>query len=259
MALNRRSPIPLYYQLVEQIREQIRAGELAPGAQLPPERVLSERHGISRMTARQAITYLIREGTVISEHGRGTFVANPKLTYDTVHLLGFTEEIVQRGGKATSRVLEQALAEPPPPVARALALSAGAEALKLVRLRLDEAMPLLLETIFVPAARCPGLEHEDLAGQSLYGVLEQRYGVTMAGARQTLEATVANVYEHELFGVPVGMPMILLEGVTFDIREQPIEYFKAVYRGDRWKFAYVSERDGGRGAAPVPRLSAVLA
>lgn len=258
MELDKHSPIPLYFQLVELIREQIRAGELVPGGQLPPERVLSERHHISRMTTRQAITYLIREGTLISEHGRGTFVAEPKLTYDTFHLLGFTEEIVQRGGKAVSRVIEQALVEPPPPIANALALPSGAKALKLLRLRLSEATPLLLETIYVPAARAPGLEHEDLAGQSLYSVLEQHYGVTMARARQSLEATVANVYEHELFGIPAGMPMILLEGVTFDTRDEPVEYFKAIYRGDRWKFAYDSERDGVN-AVSVPRLSVVLA
>ena len=59
--LDKTSPIPLYYQLAESIKEQIRLGELKPGDQLPSERILSEQHAISRMTARQAIAYLTRE------------------------------------------------------------------------------------------------------------------------------------------------------------------------------------------------------
>lgn len=259
MALDKHSPIPLYYQLVELIREQIRSGELMPGDQLPPERVLSERYRISRMTARQAIAYLTRDGSLLSEHGRGTFVAEPKLTYDAIHLLGFTEEVVQRGGKAVSRVLEQAVVEPPARVASGLALPSGGQAVKIARLRLSDATPLLLETTYVPWSLCPGLEHEDLAGHSLYGVLEQRYEVSMARASQQLEVTVANDYECDLFGIPVGTPMILLEGITFDERDQPVEYFKAIYRGDRWKFAYESERSRGEHAARPSRLSVVLA
>src|SRR3712207_5275852 len=100
MMLNKHSPIPLYYQLAELLRERIRLGEFKPGDQLPSERALSEQYAISRMTARQALTFLVREGTLIARHGLGTFVAEPKLTYDTLHLLGFTEEMMHRGGKA---------------------------------------------------------------------------------------------------------------------------------------------------------------
>ena len=130
MALNKHSPIPLYYQLVELIKEQIRFGELKPGDQIPAERVLSELHGISRMTTRQAVAYLVREGALVARHGLGTFVAEPKLTHDALHLLGFTEEIMHRGGQAVSRVIEQALVPASARVAAELqpAGGSGAEA-----------------------------------------------------------------------------------------------------------------------------------
>ena len=169
MTLDKRSPVPLYYQLVEQIREQIRGGELRPGDQLPPERVLSEQHGISRMTVRQAVASLVREGALVARHGLGTFVAEPKLTYDALHLLGFTEEVIRRGGTAVSQVIEQGRIVPPPRVAEILGLAAGAEAVRIVRLRLAGDTPLLLETTYVPSGLCPGLERENLAAQSLYG------------------------------------------------------------------------------------------
>jgi len=259
LVLDKRSPIPLYYQLAELIREQIRSGELKPGAQLPAERMLSEQHSISRMTARQAISYLTREGTLIARHGLGTFVAEPKLTHDALHLLGFTEEIMQRGGQAVSHVLEQALALPPVRVSNELQLATGDQVVKIVRLRLSDAMPLLLETTYIPASVCPELIGEDLSTQSLYALLERRCGVRLKRARQTLEATVANEYESRLFGIAPGMAMILLEGVTYDERDRPTEYFKAIYRGDRFKFTFESERSVWVYDAPgMPRVSILL-
>jgi GntR family transcriptional regulator len=259
VTLDKRSPVPLYYQLVEQIREQIRSGELRPGDQLPSERILSEQHGISRMTVRQAVASLVREGVLVARHGLGTYVAEPKLSYDALHLLGFTEEIMRHGGTAASKVLEQARALPPPRVAEALALDGGAAAVKIVRLRLSDATPLLLETSFIPASICPGLENEDLAAQSLYAVMEARYGVHLTRARQQLEATVANAFEAGLLDVPPGAAMILLEGVTYDQRGRPVEYFKAIYRGDRVSFAFDSERGTEHDSPSSPRLSVVLA
>jgi GntR family transcriptional regulator len=260
MTLDKKHPIPLYYQLVELIREQIQGGELQPGNQLPSERELSEQAGISRMTTRQAIAYLTREGVLEVKPGIGTFVAEPKLAHDALHLLGFTEEMMRQGEPATSQVLAQELLVLPPHVAAALGLKADGLAVKIVRLRLSGPTPLLLETIFIPAALCPGLEQADLAVNSLYALLEQQYGLQLERTRQTLEATVANEYESQLFGIETGTPMILLEGVTYGDRGCPVEYFKAVYRGDRFKFELESQRQVGFYEGPgSPRISVVLA
>jgi GntR family transcriptional regulator len=257
--LSKGSPIPLYYQLAEVIRERVRSGELAPGRQLPSERELAEQAGISRMTARQAVAYLVRDGTLSVRHGVGTFVAEPKLTYDALHLLGFTEETMRHGGAVASRVLEQAAVTPPPAVAAALGLAAEEPTIKIVRLRAAGETPVLLETSFVPAASCPGLESEDLETQSLYLLLELRYGMRLQRARQTIEATVANAYESGLFGVAAGTPMLLLEGVTYTDDDRPAEYFKAVYRADRITLELESRRDGGpHDNLAAPQMSVVL-
>jgi GntR family transcriptional regulator len=259
MALNKTSPVPLYYQLAELLKEQIRSGELAPGAQLPSERLLSERYAISRNTARQAIGYLTQEGTVVARHGLGTFVAEPKLTHDMLYLRGFTEEMTQHGGHVTSRVLEHEALIAPPQVAARLLIEPQAPVAKLVRLRLLDDTPLLLETSFVPLALCPGIEQEDMATQSLYGVLEQRYGLRLHRSRQTLEAVIADAFEAELFTIALAAPLFLLESVIVDELERPVEYAKTVYRGDRFKFAFESERSAVSDAAAVPQISLVLA
>ncbi len=253
------SPVPLYYQLAEAIRERIRAGRLPPGRQLPSEREIADHAGISRMTARQALSYLVRDGALEVKPGVGTFVAAPKLTYDALHLLGFTEETMRHGGIVVSRVLEQSVTTPPPVVAAALSLSSADDVVKVVRIRSSGETPLLLETSYLPIARCRGLEHEDLGSHSLYSLLELRYGLRLDRARQTIEATIANDYESGLLHVPIGAPMLLLEGVTFTDDARPAEYFKAVYRADRVTFALESQREpSGRAESATRQVSVVL-
>ncbi len=247
--LDKHSPIPLYYQLVEWLREQIGSGALAAGTQLPSERELSEQAGISRMTVRQAIIYLVNEGALVVKPGVGTFVAEPKLTHDALNLLGFTEEMMRQGGTVISRVLEQGVIAPPQRVAARLELGSNQEVVKIVRLRYVDQVPLLLETSYLPVALCPGLETEDLAARSLYALLEAQYGLRLQKASQTIQATVVNEYERQLFGVEPHTPMILLEGVSYTGHNRPVEYFKALYRGDRFKLTIESQRSDVASAA----------
>jgi GntR family transcriptional regulator len=236
LVVQKDNPIPLYYQLAELIRERIASGEIQPGDQLASARTISEEAGISRMTVRQALDYLERQGHLEVRRGTGTFVAAPKLTYHAVNLLGFTQEMIEQGRQPSSRVIEQSVVAPPERVASRLAIGADRPVLKIVRLRLSQDEPVLLETVFLPHASCPGLEHEDLSVISLYGLLEQRYRLRPHRSHQTLEATIAGEEDSRQFGVPVGTPMILVEGVTYGAGDQPIEVFTALFRGDRFQF-----------------------
>jgi GntR family transcriptional regulator len=255
---DRASPVPLYYQLAAAIRERIRSGSLVPGEQLPAERELAERAGISRMTARQALADLVRGGDVVVRHGVGAFVAEPKLTHDALHLLGFTEEMGRAGGAVSSRVIEQDLVGPPPAIAAALGMAEGERAVRIVRLRSAAETPLLLETSLVPASRCPGLEHADLERQSLYATLELRYGLRPRAARQTIEASVASAFESALLGIPEGAPMLRLEGTTTTDLGIPIEWFQAIYRADRVKIAVESQGESPFLATAAPPMSVML-
>ncbi len=236
-------PAPLYQQLAEAIRDRVHAGALPAGEQLPPERVLAERVGISRMTARQALAELARDGVLEIRHGVGAFVAEPKLTYDALHLLGFTEETLRFGGAAATRVIEQSIGPAPAAVAAHLALADDEAAVRVMRLRSAQGEPLLLETSWLPAAACPGLERADLGRRSLYDLLENDYGHRLAEARQTVEAAMADVEAADLLGIAAGMPVLLVEGVTRTVAGWPIEAFTAIYRGDRVRLSLASRRE----------------
>lgn len=247
----KQSPVPLYYQLAEAIEDQIAQGVLAPGDRLPSERDIAQQAGISRMTVRQALTYLAERGAIDSRQGVGTFVAYPKLTSDPLHLLGFTEQMMAIGGEVSSRVLGQELVPSPPPIATALRIEAGALVVRIQRLRSLNGTPMLLETSHFPEHLVTGLESIDLNHRSLYATLDFDYGVRLTHAQQCVEAVAANTAESALFGIDQGAPMLLLEGVAWTAENDPGEYFKAVYRGDRFKFALVANEPA---AAETPAL-----
>ncbi|MBX3010103.1 MAG: GntR family transcriptional regulator [Caldilineaceae bacterium] len=257
--LDKDSPIPLYYQLAEHLKEQIHAKELLAGAQIPPERELAQQMAVSRMTARQAVAYLVNEGLLEVKPGVGTFVAQPKLTHNALHLLGFSEEMARVGITVGSTVLRQELTRPPKPIAEQLQLAAHEQVVTIVRLRQVEQTPLLLETSCLPARLCPGLEALDLTGRSLYTLLETQYHLLGYRATQTIEATTITPYEQQLFQLAAGTAMLLLEGVAYDQHDRPFEYFKAVYRGDRFTFMLKSQRNGAETATNATIVPSRLA
>jgi GntR family transcriptional regulator len=171
-------------------------------------------------------------------------VAQPKLTYNALHLSSFSEEMARLGSLVVSTVLEQRLITPRRRIAEQLQMMPDEQAVCIVRLRQVDQTPLLLETSYIPARLCPGLESANLAERSLYSLLETHYHLAVQRATQTLEATTINDYEQQLFQLAPGTAMLLLEGVTFNQNDQPFEYFKAIYRGDRFKFVLKSQRNG---------------
>ncbi len=66
----------LYEQIVQQVEESILSGQLKPGDQLPAERDLAQRFGVSRTAVREAVKALREKGLVEAYSGRGTFVTN---------------------------------------------------------------------------------------------------------------------------------------------------------------------------------------
>ena len=139
-----------------------------------------------------------------------------------------------------------------------MGILADAETVKVVRLRYVREEPMLLETSYVPTALCVGLEHEDLAANSLYTLLEQKYDLRLQRASQTFEVTLPNEYECSLFQINAGMPMMLLQGVTYAGHDLPVEFFKALYRGDRFKFSVESQRKDHTVQNTAPLVGIVL-
>ncbi len=218
------------------MRERVQSGEWKPGDLIPSERELSEKYGISRMTARQAITDLVNEGLFYREQGKGTFVSQRKITQQLMRLTGFTEDMRARGQQPSTRVLSAQMCPADDITAERLRIKPGTMLFCLRRLRLADAEPLAIEFSQVSFPGCEKLLEEDLEHNSLYRLLETKYGIPPMEAEQELEAGLAGNEESQLLKIPVGSPVLFTRRTTYTDRNQPIEYARSVYCGNKYTF-----------------------
>jgi GntR family transcriptional regulator len=141
MPLDHESTTPLYIQLKEHLRMQIEAGVYPSGARLPSERELAQTFQMSRMTVRQALQLLAKDGFVTSHIGKGTYVRRPRIAQELRFLTSFTEDMRQRDMTPSSRVIRAALDHADEDVAEHLRVAVGAETVLLSRVRLADMLP----------------------------------------------------------------------------------------------------------------------
>ncbi len=234
---NKRSPVPMYYQIMEEIRNKIYSGDYVVGSALAPERELAELYDVSRNTVRQAITELVNEGILIRRQGIGTFVAPPKFEHVLNRLTSFTEDMAQRNMTAGSQTISFEVREPTLVESSSLNIRQSDQVIECVRLRSADGVPMALETTVLVASLCPGLGADDLSDHSsLYTILAERWNIRIDRATQSVEPTLATPYEAELLHVQPEIPMLLMRRIAFDQSGRAAEVTKSIYRGDRYKF-----------------------
>lgn len=237
LQVDRDNPLPLHVQLQQALSDSIRRRVWKPGQQLPGEPELCRTFGVSRTTVRQALNELARQGVLVREQGRGTYVAQPKLVGTAAQRLsGFHEDMTALGRPLVSQVLKQRVIAADDLVAERLDLRPGDPVVEIERLRLVEAQPVVLTTTYLPQGLCPGLETADLRRRSLYEFLHSECRRTLARGWRTIEAVAADSRQARLLATRKGAPLILLQSVSYLSNGRPIEYYFAFHRGDRSRF-----------------------
>jgi GntR family transcriptional regulator len=228
-------------QALRAILEELLGG-LAPGAALPSERELAERYGLARMTVRNEIERLTAEGSVYRLHGRGTFVAEPRIAQAGA-LTSFTEDMLARGLAPGSTVISSEVVEADGFLAAALELKAGDTCFRLDRARTADTRPMAVEQVYLPLERFEGIDRVDFADASLFEVLEERFGVTLGDAEQHVVAVAIEAADASLLGVPEGSPGLRFSTVTRDGEGVPVLHAISLYPGDRYEVALRQTRE----------------
>ncbi|RKD32254.1 GntR family transcriptional regulator [Thermohalobacter berrensis] len=237
--VSKQNPLPLYYQLKEILQEMIENEVLKPGDPIPPERELCEIHGISRMTARKAVMALVNEGILYREQGKGTFVAKPKIKKQISRLKGLTEEMGEKGLKVDTELLSFEIKEATKKVRKHLNISEDKKVIEVKRLRKIEDEPIAIETAWVPHSMCPDLTKELIENNSLYQTFKEKYGYSLDHAKQTIEPIKVNEYESSLLDVDMENLALLFRRKTYLNDGRVIEYTKAIYRSDKYKYEVI--------------------
>jgi GntR family transcriptional regulator len=235
-AIDRRSPIPFYFQLRKLLEEQISSGRWQPGQRMPSEPALCEHFAVSRTTVRHALAALEREGLLRKEKGRGAFVAEPRSSSWLLQSAqGFYEEAVRAGHRVTSVVLRREVEVLPRWAADALDLPVGSEGVTLERLRSIDDHLVMYVLNHLPVDLAETVLAADLENGSLYGVLEERQGLNVVGGRRVVEAVTAEQELARLLQVAPGAPLLLVESVSWEGNLRPFECYRAWHRADRTK------------------------
>ncbi len=232
-----RSNIPYYVQLIDVMKELINAKVWKPGDRIAGEVELCQMYGVSRTVVRQALRELELDGFVTRRKGKGTFIAERKISESLAQrLTGFHQDMVERGLKPVTQVLHHQVVPCTEKVANYLQIAPGAQVIDIKRLRFVEDAPIQLVNSYLPYELCPSLADVDLTNRSLYEFLESTCGLFIAHGRRIIEAVAANEEESKLLKVERGAPLVLLNSISYLEDGRPIEYYHAVHRGDRARF-----------------------
>jgi GntR family transcriptional regulator len=251
-AIDKASPVPYYYQLLQLLERAIASGALAPGEKIPTEAALCARYDVSRTVVRQALSDLDRTGLVTRHKGKGTFVASPKVSeFVAQSLTSLHEDLSARGVHLETKVLRLEVEPVSPHVAQVLELPESERIVLLERLRFLGSEPLVVTTAHMPYSLCAPILDLDMGDRSLFETYERELGHKLLRGTRAIESRAADSEVAQQLGVAEGAPVLVFSGVTYLEDGRPIEYFVGIHRGDRSRFETELWRPGAVDTKPA--------
>jgi len=233
LIIDKYSHIPVYYQIKNYILEKITSDEWEKDKPIPSERELCELMKVSRMTVRQAIGELEKDGILYKIRGKGTFIAKSKI--EQKNIMSFSELVKSKGIKPSTDILEFGKDIVNLDIAKAMGVDSETLFYKIKRLRKADGEPVAIEEVFVPMHYCPDIEKYDLTG-SLYEILHDEYNYKIDEIILNIDAIMPSEYEQKFLKVDKNVPLLKAEGISITSLGKEIFYEISCYRSD--KFSY---------------------
>lgn len=231
-ALNPASPDPLYVQLANRLAQAISSGEYGPGQQLPPEAAMVKVHGISRVTVRQALALLARNGQVVSRRGKGTFVAHAALQQDLSSLQGFQEALRRQGVEPETELLEFS-----PAAGRVDGqLPSGLNLpVRLRRRYCVDGEAFAIVEAYLPAA-VAALGEARARHLAVYDILEQFLGLRVGKADVAIQCARPKHKVLTELGLPARSHVLLMQRTSYTVAGEACEHMRIYIVPERYTF-----------------------
>ncbi|MFJ3492809.1 GntR family transcriptional regulator [Streptomyces sp. NPDC086091] len=233
--VDRGSPVPLYFQLSQQLEAAIEHGTLTPGSLLGNEIDLAGRLGLSRPTVRQAIQSLVDKGLLVRRRGVGTQVVHSQVKRP-LELSSLYDDLEAAGQRPATTVLVNTVVAATAEVAAALGVAENSEVQRVERLRLAHGEPMAYLCNHLPS----GLLDTDTAQLEATGLyrLMRSAGITLHSARQSIGARAATAAEADRLTEPEGAPLLTMQRTTYDDTGRAVEFGDHIYRPSRYSFEF---------------------
>lgn len=238
--IDRQDHQKLYLQLYEILRKKIESNEWPVGSQIPIEDELCKKFNVSRATVRTAILEFVRQGYLIRQQGKGTFVFRNVISEGVTMVANFKELPFEEGLSFTANILVRTVMTPTNDLEMKLDVS-DKHIIYIKRLNLIDNETVVLQEIYIPYHVCPLLLEDDIEHNFLFDLFEKKYGIKITKVKNYTEITTLNSNEARLMGVPEGSSAVLLTQ-HFYSGETPIMYVRLINRTDRFKFSMELER-----------------
>ncbi len=236
MSTDEYSP-PKYFQISREIIGRIQRGELPPGAAVPSENELIQKHRVSNTTARKVLNELEKGGWATRVKGKGTFVREFAVVRAINRIFGFTRNMIEAGRKPTTTLLGLHLREQDhTQTINGRKFTLKGPFYEIERLRLADGIPMMKETRYISRRLCPGIQRRNLE-HSLYDIFKKQYGIDLTEINQMLSAVVLDSALFKVFEVTKSIPALRVEGVSFCGKNIIVEMEDSIYRGDMYRFA----------------------
>lgn len=230
-------PTPLYHQIYVLLRQMLTEGELDPARPLPSEPTLAARYQVSRVTVRKTLERLESEGLVRRVRGVGTFPARPGTAQNLTNISGLLENMISVESSTKARALAWETVDLEGPLADLV----GPRALRVLRVRTYNGVPISLTTLHVPERHAGHVNEAEAGDEPIIRILE-RAGVIAERAEQAISAVAASpLAAHEL-GVPEGAPLIAMKRLMVDAERAPVLHQESLYAPDRFEYRMTLSR-----------------
>lgn len=227
--------LPIYIQIYDQIKSEIKQGIWKIGDRLPSERELAIKFNVSRMTLRQAIQNLADEGILERKIGSGTYVARKKVQEKMSGVTSFTEIMESQSRVPSSKTISYFLISPSSSEMEKLQLNKEDTILRMERIRYADDIPICFEVASIPQKIIDGYSKAEIS-ESFYRTLEEKSGNKIGAANQTITAVLASEKIAEYLELKRGDAVLRLRQVSYFKDGTPFEYVRTQYVGNRFEF-----------------------
>lgn len=230
-------PLPKYYIIYEDLLYEIRSGKYQEGDLFPSDTELVKKYNVSRGTVREAIKLLFQQGYLIREQGKGTFVTYKKIHQNPERLIGFTELMRLHNVKPSATIIEKEITQPDANLRSLMKLDDDQKVVRLVRLRFGNNQPLIIERSYFNFDLFEPIYDMDLENNSIFELLHENSDIRLGDALQKIEAISAGNEEHQLLGVDLRTPLLLIKRLIKTTGGLIFQFSEDVYRSDRINFS----------------------
>lgn len=241
---------PLHEQLRTEFLRRIAVGIWPEGTQLPSEAELCAEFGASRGPVRQALAALRVEGAISGGRGKPPVVRPAVASQSVETFMSFTEWAESIGKEPGQRTMEIARRQAGEHVGEQLNIEASDPIVALLRLRLMDGEPAMVERSHFVLAAGDGLFDFDTDSGSTFRYLLAT-GIDLHSARHIIDAVAADETDAQLLGIEKGAPLLRERRVTYSSSGEALEYADDRYRPELANFM-ISNTLHGR--APLVRV-----